>query len=317
MSRVSSLKSPVYLLWLEWPEKCFRLNANDLAYFQSLVPKGAKVVRVRSERAFLKSLPTATHAVTWHFKAEWFAKAPNLKTLATPAAGREFVPEKGPPGVRIHFGHYHGKIMSESVAAFMLAWARGFFAIHRAPQDWPRTWMSDKCSLVAGTRAVIAGYGNVGRAIGAKLEALCVDVYGITRHGTFHGSKRVKAKVKGEGEQMNADWFILALPSTTGTDDFLNAALLRKLPRSCVVINVGRGNAVDEKALYAALKAKRIAGAYLDVRKHEPSATVLESPGYVPELADLPNCIVMPHASAFDATYLKLCFKELKDDGCL
>ena len=315
MSRVPSLKAPVCLLWLEWPEKCFRLNANDLAYFKSLVPTEAKVVRARSERAFLKALPTATHVVTWHFKAEWFAKAPKLKLLATPAAGREFVPEKGPAGVRIHFGHYHGKIMSESVAAFMLAWARGFFAIRRVTQDWPRTWMSDKCSLVAGTRAVIAGYGNVGRAIGAKLESLGVDVYGITRHGTFHGSKR--AKVKGEGEQMNADWFILALPSTTGTDDFLDAALLRKLPRSCVVINVGRGNAVDEKALYAALKSKRLAGAYLDVRKHEPSATVLESPGYVPELARLPNCIVMPHSSAFDATYLKLCFKELKDDGCL
>ena len=326
MSRVSSLKSPVCLLWLEWPEKCFRLNAGDLGYFKSLAPAGAKVVRARSERAFLKGLPAATHVVTWHFRAEWFAKAPRLKVLATPAAGREFVPEKGPKGVKIHFGHYHGRIMSESVAAFMLAWSRGFFAIRRAPDAWPRNWLSDKCSLVAGTRAVIAGYGHVGRAIGAKLQALGVDVCGITRHGTFHGASKVPEPRPSLHSNIrlfdcsiisSADWFVLALPSTTGTDDFLDAELIRKLPRKCVVINVGRGNAVDERALCAALKAKRLAGAYLDVRKHEPSATVLESPGYVPELADLPNCIVMPHASAFDATYLRQCFKELKDDGCL
>ena len=308
-----------YLVWLEWPEKCFRIDAEALRALKGLVPKGGRVVRARTEGAFLKALPKATHAITWHFKTEWFAKAPKLKVLATPAAGQEFVPTRGPKGVRIHFGHYHGRIMSESVAAFVLAWAHGFFAVREAPKtcrDWPRTWLSDKCAEVDGTRAVILGYGHVGRAIGAKLTALGVDVYGLTRHGIFHGNRTI--------EQSNirailreADWFVMALPSTTGTDDVLNAKLIRKLPRTCVVINVGRGNAVDEKALYKALRSKRLAGAYLDVRKHEPSATVLEAPGYVKGLADLPNCIIMPHASAFSPRYLIHCFEELKNDGCL
>ena len=312
------MTSNVYLVWLEWPEKCFRVDAEALRYLRAAVPKGCRVLRTRSEAAFLKALPQATHAITWHFKADWFAKAPRLKVLATPAAGQEFVPTSGPKGVKIHFGHYHGQIISESVLGFMLCWAKGFFAVREAPQncrDWPRTWLSGRCTDVAGTKAVIVGYGNVGRAIGAKLAALGVDVYGLTRHGIFHGNRTI--------EQSNirtflrdADWLILALPSTTGTDDFLDAKLIRKLPRKCVVINVGRGNAVDERALYAALRSKRIAGAYLDVRKHEPSATVLEAPGYVKGLADLPNCIVMPHASAFSPRYLKLCFEELKNDGC-
>ena len=239
--------------------------------------------------------------------------------LATPAAGQEFVPTRGPKGVKIHFGHYHGMLIAESVLGFMLCWAKGFFAVRNAPaacRDWPRTWLSDKCYSVGGTKAVILGYGNVGRAIGAKLAAMGVEVYGLTRHGIFHGNRTI--------EQSNirtilreADWLILALPSTTGTDNILDAALIRKLPRKCVVINVGRGNAVDERALYKALKTKRLAGAYLDVRKHEPSATVLESSGYVSELADLSNCVVMPHASAFSPRYLRLCFEELKNDGCL
>ena len=314
MSGVS--RPSVYLVWLEWPEKCFRVDAEALRALKGLVPKTARIVRARSEKTFLKALPEATHAITWHFRADWFAKAPRLKVLATPAAGQEFVPTKGPKGVKIHFGHYHGQIMSESVLGFVLCWARGFFRPELKKGAWPRTALSGKCYDVAGTKAVIVGYGNVGRAIGAKLSAMGVEVYGLTRHGIFHGNRTIEhSNIR--TFLRDADWLILALPSTTGTDDFLNAKLIRKLPRKCVVINVGRGNAVDERALYAALKSKRIAGAYLDVRKHEPSATVLETPGYVKELADLPNCIVMPHASAFSPRYLIRCFEELKNDGCL
>lgn len=302
--------SNVYLVWLEWPEKCFRVDAVALRFLEGLVrSKGGRVIRARSEREFLRALPQATHAIVWNFKDAWFAKSPRLKVLATPAAGQEFVPTKGSKGVKIHFGHYHGAIISESVVGFMLAWAKGFFRVRQAPQKcraWPRTWLSDKCFDVAGTKAVIVGYGHVGRAIGAKLKALGVEVTGITRHGVFgHGSLR------------EANWLILALPSTTGTDNYLNESLIRKLPRTCVVINVGRGNAIDERALYKALKTKRLAGAYLDVRKHEPSATVLETPGYVPELADLPNCIVMPHSASFSENYIRMAFEELKHDRCL
>ena len=283
------------------------MDAEALRYLKSAVPKGSCVIRARSEAAFLHALPKATHAIVWNFKPEWFAKAPRLKVLATPAAGQELVPTKGPKGVKIHFGHFHGAIMAESVAAFVLAWARGFFRPELKKGAWPRTELSDKLYDVAGTKAVIAGYGNVGRAIGAKLSALGVSVAGVTR-------KNAKALLKLAQE---ADWFVMALPSTTGTDNFLNAALLRKLSRKCVVINVGRGNAIDEKALCAALKTHRLAGAYLDVRKHEPSGTVPEFGANVRGLDAFWNCIITPHASAFSPRYVKLCFKELKDDGCL
>ena len=306
--------SNFYLIWLDWPERCFRAGAAEVLLLKSLAPKGSRVVRVTGERAFLRELPKATHAIVWSFKSEWFARAPRLKVLATPAAGQELVPTAGPDGVTIHFGGFHGAIMAESVAAFVLAWARGFFRPELRAKAWPRTELSGVCTEVAGTRAVIAGYGKVGRAIGAKLEALEVSVAGITRHGVFAGGRRL-ARPRLDRLMAAADWFVLALPSTTGTDGFLSARVISKLPRHCVVVNVGRGNAVDEKALFAALKSHRIAGAYLDVRRHEPSAAALESPGYVPELADLPNCIVMPHGAAFSPRYLERCIRELKEDG--
>ena len=63
----------VYLVWLNWPERCFRADSGDIAYLKSLVACGARVVRVTSERAFLRELPKATHAIVWNFRKEWFA----------------------------------------------------------------------------------------------------------------------------------------------------------------------------------------------------------------------------------------------------
>ena len=287
-----------------------------MCILKGLVPRGSRVVRVRSERAFLKELPRATHAIVWHFRREWFDVAKRLELLATPAAGRELLPETGPDGVKIHFGGFHGPIMAESVAAFALGWARGFFRPELRSSAWPRSELSEVVGELAGTRAVILGYGRVGRAIGEKLSSLGVEVSGLTRHGFFAGGRRLPSR-RFADFLAKADWLVMALPSTTGTDNFLSAKLIAKLPRRAVVINVGRGNSVDERALAAALKSGRIAAAYLDVRKSEPTATILESPGYVRELADLPNCFVMPHASAFSPHYLERCFRELKGEGLI
>ena len=318
-------------------------------------------MRVKSERAFLKSLPSATHAVVWHFKKEWFARATKLKVLATPAAGRELVAWRdAPKDVKVHFGSFHGPIISETVLGFLLAWTRGFF--WKGPM-WPRKMLSEHCGDLEGTTAVIAGFGRIGRAIAARLEPFGVECFGITQHGiftlkNFHegrsttdirqkhsatlrlsalaslgldafpsvastlgGRLRASALKIPSPLLRRADWFILALPSDTGTDDFLDARLIRRLPKKCVVINVGRGNAVDEDALLAAIKEGRLAGAYLDVFKHEPTALNprigphgkgLAAAKYVPW-----NLVRMPHACAFSSRYMKECFRELAREGVL
>lgn len=306
------------VVWLEWPERCFRVNARQLKYLGGLLPKTATLVRVQSERAFLRELKEATHALVWNFRPEWFALAPKLQVLATPAAGRELVPTEAPLGVRVHFGGFHGEIIAETVLGFVLAWAHGFFARCAASSAWPRAELAGQVRTVKGTRAVILGYGRIGRAIGAKLSEQGVEVVGISRHGPDTLATR--------GEVLRTcDWLVLALPSDTGTDDLVDARLIAKLPRRCVLVNVGRGNAVDEQALVGALAKGRLAGAYLDVCKREPTAlrevagglnapsgSALASRG----LGQLPpSLVVMPHSSAFAPDYLERCFKELKDEG--
>jgi len=285
------------------------VNDGDLKLFRSLVPKGSRVVRAKSEGEFLDGLPKATHVVTWHFRGEWYARAPRLRMLATPAAGRELVAWRdAPERVKVHFGTFHGPIISETVLGFLLAWTRGFF--WKGPL-WPRSALSEHCGDLEGTTAVIAGFGRIGRAIAARLEPFGVACHGITRHGGFP-AKSILSK---------ADWFIMALPSDTGTDDFLDDGMIRRLPKKCVVVNVGRGNSVDEKALLSALREGRLAGAYLDVFKQEPTVInpkLAKNGRGLAAMRSVPwNLVRMPHSSAFSSRYMKECFRELEREGLL
>ncbi len=339
------------LVWLEWPERCFRVDAKALSFLKSLLPRGATLVRARSEASFLRALPQATHVITWHFSTAWYARAPKLRVLATPSAGRELIAWRdAPEHVTVHFGGFHGPIIAESVTGFILAWAHGFFhpglrdkgkgirdkgekepltpyPLPLTPQKWwPRVAISDSCFNVAGTRAVIVGYGKIGKAIGKNLEALGVEVVGFGRSAVYV-SEGLSAETPNPYTltpnpytlipSFKPDWLILALPSDTGTDHFLNRRLIAKLPRRCVVVNIGRGNAVDEAALVDALTKKRLAGAYLDVFQGEPGMgtgpTILGTvPGNLPA-----NLVKMPHSSAFCDNYLQMCFQELKHDGLI
>ena len=322
---------PSYLLWLNWAESAFRLNAHSLAVFKECVAAAKMaafpvrsgrpatltgiaafqaadlpITVVRSERAFLKALPYATHAIVWEFRKEWFARAKQLRVLATPSAGRELLPTDAemPPGVVRVNGAFHGQIMSETVVACLFAHARGLYRAYDFQREgaiWPRAALSPFCSLVAGTKAVILGYGKIGHAVGAKLEALGVSIVGIRRANIADLKPALKT----------ADWLIVVLPSDTGTDNIVDASVLRAMKRSAVLVNIGRGNAVNEEALAAALRTRRIAAAYLDVFKREPLTKAS------PLAADIPGLVRLPHASAFAPDYLPLFFRELQKGGWL
>ena len=295
-----------HLIWLDWPERPFRIDAGGVALYRRLA-RGGEVKVVRSERAFLGFLPKATHAVCWEFRKEWFEYAPKLRVLATPGAGRELLPsdDELPSGVRKFHGEFHGAIMSETVIAYMLAWCRGIYPAYawqksgKAADLWRRVEMGERCSMLSGTKAVILGYGKIGHAIGEKLRALGVSFRGIRRRNAADLPDVVK----------DADWLICVLPSDTGTDRIVDAKLLRRMKRSSVLINVGRGNAVDERALAAVLNRRQIAAAFLDVFAKEP----LDASS--PLAGDLPGLFRFPHSSAFSPDYLARFFTELSSRG--
>ena len=88
-----------------------------------------------------------------------------------------------------------------------------------------------------------------------------------------------------------ADYVVLAAPVTERTKAVANAERLALMKSDACLINVGRGSLVDEPALIAALREKKIGGAALDVFPKEPLAA--DSP-----LWDLPNLLITPHTAA-------------------
>ncbi len=85
-----------------------------------------------------------------------------------------------------------------------------------------------------------------------------------------------------------ADFLVMTCPLTAATRNLVDAAALAALKPTASLINVARGEVVDEAALVAALERRALAGAYLDVYQHEPLP--LES-----RLWDLPNVVMSPH----------------------
>ncbi len=116
------------------------------------------------------------------------------------------------------------------------------------------------------TTALIIGYGAIGKLIGDRLAAFGVGITGVTRSGR-DGTLTPDQWADKIGD---FDWVILAAPSTDQTKTLIGAPELTAMKPSAWLINIARGDMVDQDALIDALTKRRIAGAFLDVVTPEP-----------------------------------------------
>jgi phosphoglycerate dehydrogenase-like enzyme len=117
-----------------------------------------------------------------------------------------------------------------------------------------------------GSRALIVGYGTIGRMIGDRLAACGVTVTGVTRSGR----DGTLTPDQWRARLGDFDWVILAAPSTGETRAMIGTNELVAMRRSAWLVNVARGDMIDQAALVAALEAHGIAGAFLDPTEPEP-----------------------------------------------
>lgn len=284
---------------------CFGIQARHIARLRAVYPE-AKVTWCRTKASFLRALPKAQVALTWSFRQEWFERAPLLRRVATPAAGRDFFPIAPPPQVAVRHGTFHGAFMAETTVGLMLGVNRGILEAYRHQLQgelWPREALYP-VRLLHGTHAAIVGFGHVADAIGRMLKPFGVRITGFRRTppkrypAWFGKDDAILTMDRLDAVLPQADHLILVLPSDTGTDKLIDAARLARLPRHAVVYNVGRGNCIDEKALAKALKSGALRGACLDVFAQEPLTSAS------PLAKNLPGLVRLPHASAFTERYM-------------
>lgn len=294
------------VLSLPNPIRAFALQAEQLATLQARYPQHELVV-AHEESELLQQLPDASAALVWRFSAAWYALAPKLRFVATPAAGREKLQPDPSGRVRAVHGSFHGKIMAESLLGMLLYFTRRFdlaLADQRA-----RRYGRDQYSTtrrLAGQRALIVGYGALGRECARLLKAVGMNVTGVKRRLTGVAGPADSVHTLAELPRLlgEADHVIATLPADTGTNHLFADAQFRAMRPTAGFYNLGRGNAVDEAALLRALESGTLAHAFLDVFEREPLPA--DSP-----LWDAPNLALTPHASASNAEYLDLWFEEL------
>ena len=195
--------------------------------------------------------------------------ATNLKWLNSIYAGLDFMPldvlkERGvvvTNGVGIN-----AITIAEYVVMLMLSHAKGYRDVVRA-QD-RHEWLRDSPGKreLSGERVLLLGMGAIGSLIKTRLEAFDMTVVPVRRSGA-DGALR-----PGEWRQKlgEFDWVVLAVPSTPETKHMIGALELAAMRPNGVLVNIARGDVVDQEALVAALREEKIEAALLDVTDPEP-----------------------------------------------
>lgn len=187
------------------------------------------------------------------------------------------------------------KPIAEYVVMALLAGIKGLPELVRA-QD-RRQWLDSPPAFgqMDGKRALIYGFGRVGRAIGDRLRPFGVSVVGVRRHDAGDEVGVVSAH-QWEARLPETELLVLSAPLTGLTRSLVGSAQLAALAPGAWVVNVARGALIDHEALVGALKSGHLGGAYLDVTTPEPLPSSSE-------LWSLPNVIVSPHSSWATATF--------------
>jgi phosphoglycerate dehydrogenase-like enzyme len=184
-------------------------------------------------------------------------------------------------------------VVAHSALAGLLSLARHLPRLAAAQRE--RRW----ASLIAtglprdleGSHAVLVGWGPIARNIARMLQAVGMRITVVRRQAqpVEEGFPTV-AWTDWHEVLPQADWVLLACPLTPETQGLVDAKALACLPPHAHLINVARGEIVDQAALVDALRSGRLAGAFLDVFGHEPLPP--ESP-----LWTLENVILTPHSA--------------------
>ncbi|SNS86291.1 gluconate 2-dehydrogenase [[Luteovulum] sphaeroides subsp. megalophilum] len=139
---------------------------------------------------------------------------------------------------------------------------------------------------MTGKRLGILGMGRIGKAIARRAH------HGFGMEITFFNRSPVAdpgvpARQVGLAEALDADIVVVAVPATPATHHLVDAAALSRMRPGAILVNIARGDIVDETALIAALAEGRLAGAGLDVYEFEPEVPAA--------LRAMENVTLLPH----------------------
>ncbi len=209
----------------------------------------------------------------------------------------------------------HATPIAEYTIASMLAYAHRFHQMVRAQQrhEWLRSGFPGTVEELNGKTLGVIGYGSIGRETARLAQAFGMRILALKRDpgnrrdegwcpaGLGDPEGAIPERFFGPDHRMEllaeSDYITVTLPGTKHTRKFIGAREIAAMRPGAYIVNIGRGEVIDESALIEALKAGKIGGAGLDVFEKEPLPK--ESP-----IWDLENVILTPHMSGANRGYV-------------
>ncbi len=255
----------------------------------------------------LKELaPTADVIVGGRFAAGDFPALAKLKLYHIPFTGFDWVDQSAlPSGCKVCNTFEHEIAIAEYVMAGLLDMEVGVagMSAHFKSHGWEgrKPGMGPgRRELYGGTLGIV-GYGHIGREVAKRARAFGMRVHAVSRRAPAPDVEQPDRFAAMEGLDdllAESDYVLVTLPLDDSTQNLFDAGRFAAMKPDGVLINVGRGRVIDERALYDALAEKRIGGAMIDVWYQYPSA---DDPDPTPSrypFESLDNVIMTPHCSA-------------------
>ena len=174
----------------------------------------------------------------------------------------------------------------------LLMLARGFhgYGLGQHKHEWRPLRGNALPPDLRGQTVLLIGVGAIGKVFAGYARAFGLKVIGVRRSPIEVGDPvdEMHAPSKLPDLWPRADWIVLTCPLTKQTRDLVDAGAFKLMKKGAKLINIARGEIVDEAALIAAVRSGHLGGAALDAHIQEPLPA--DSP-----LWDLPNVIVSPH----------------------
>jgi len=251
----------------------------ELAMLESL-PAGTDVTAGNRAEAFQRAAPDADAILNWSAGGRELLRAvlpmaPRVRWIHTRPAGLEqtLFPELIESPAVLTNGR---GVFSEALGEFAIA-AALFFAkdLRRMVRNQAEgVWEPFHVREIAGCTMGIVGYGDIGRAVASRARAMGMRILALRRRPELSAGDTLPDEVM-PPERLpdllaRSDYVVLAAPATAHTAGLIGAAEFASMQPGAVLINVGRGQVVEEAALLAALESRNIRGAALDVFEREP-----------------------------------------------
>jgi phosphoglycerate dehydrogenase-like enzyme len=260
----------------------------------------ASVVIGNSAQAFKSAAASAGVIFNWSGSLslirDVFLMSPGVRWIHSRSAGleRTLFPELIASDVVMTNG---SGVFSPSLGEFALAailyFAKDFRRMIR--NQMAARWEPFDILPISGQTVGIVGYGDIGRAVASRVRAMGMNVLAVRRHApTQNNSDPFAQRIYSPDQRLamlpQCDYVVVAAPLNAETVGLINEAEFAAMKSSAVIINVGRGPVIDERATVNALSHNKIKGAALDVFDEEPLPA--NHPFY-----KLENVLLSPHCA--------------------